>query len=157
MVFAFAALAGTAPALADPGQSTCADSYDPDASYPALPDTSGPDLSGEAGVVLYLQDDRAVVELDGCLYLADRSLLIDFAGLDFVTLIVELPDHAVGAQVYVTNDAGWVETLDVSGSTFSYAVGPEHAIGFEIAAPGQSAPTGPVVVSKPSGGNPKPR
>lgn len=154
LVLVFGALAATTPALADP--SICTGSYDPSASYPPLPDVEGPDVSGEAGVVMVLRDDGAVVELDGCFHLADRPLLIDFTGLDFVTLIVELPDHAAGAKVHVTMDDRWVETLDVSGSTFSYAMGPEQAIGFEIAAPGQSAPTGPVVVSKPSGGNPKP-
>jgi hypothetical protein len=154
------ALAGiTAPTSVDASSSAsnCADVYDPNASYPALPSASGPDVTGEAGVVLYLHANRAVLELDGCFYVADRPLLIDFARLDFVTLLVELPDHAAGARVYVTTDDKWIETLDVSGSTFRYTLGPVHALGFEIAVPGHSAPTGPVVVSKPTGGNPKPR
>lgn len=152
-------LAGTiTPTSVDASSSAthCAAVYDPSASYPVLPNADGPDLSGEAGVLVYLHGDRAVVELDGCFYVADRPLSIDFAGLDFVTLLVELPDHPAGARVHVTTDGRWLETLDVSASTFSYVMGPEHTLGFEVAKPGACAPTGPVIVSKPSGGNPKP-
>ena len=154
---ALAGITTSASVDASSSASNCAEVYDPSASYPMLPTTTGSDVSGEAGVVVYLHVGRAVVELDGCFYVTNRPLWIDFTGLDFVTLLVELPDHAAGARVHVTEDWKRVETLDLSVSTFSYTLSPDHALGFEIAVPGQSAPTGPVVVSRPTGGNPKPR
>jgi hypothetical protein len=159
MVLACALAGGAAPAWASESRNgpICAEVYSPNAVYPALPEVYGPDVSGEAGVVIYLREDHAVVELDGCFYLADRPLVIDFGGLDFITVLVEMPDQPEGAQVYVTEDNRWVETLDTWGPMFSYTMSPAHALGFEIAVPEYAAPTGPVVITKPSGGNPKPK
>ena len=42
------------------------------------------------------------------------------------------------------------------GETFSYVMDPDHELGFEIATGGSSAPTGPIIRTKPST-NPKPR
>jgi hypothetical protein len=145
-------VASGTPALADEPQATatCIEIYEPNASYPALPATRGADVVAEAGLMIYLQYSRAVVEIDGCLYQANRDVIVDFEDLDFVTVLLELPDHAAGATVFVTRAGKLVEKIDVSGSMFSYVMTSEGPLGFEIATPGQALPTVPVVVTKPS-------
>lgn len=149
--------AGASPASAEQSASAphCTEVYDPSASLPPLPEADGADVSGDAGVVIYLHEDRAAVELDGCFYLVDRALEIDASGLDFVTLLFELPERS-SAQVYVTANGALLETLDASGPMLSYVMDGSLELGFEIAAPGSFAPTGPTVITKPSG-NPKPQ
>jgi hypothetical protein len=153
---AFVSTAVPVPASAEATALDCDAIYDPSAVYPPLPDVEGPDVSGEAGVMMYLHVDRAVVEIDGCHYDVDRPLEIDLGRLDFVVLLVELPDRP-DAKVFVTEDGEWVETVSVSGSMFSQVLTPDHALGFEVAVSGQAAPTGPLVIARPSGGNPDPK
>lgn len=139
-----------APAAAnDNTASNCVETYDPSASYPSLPETHDADISGEAGIVMVLHEDHGVVERDGCFYSIDRALAIDFAGLDFVTVLFELPEHAVGARVFVTEDGLLLETIDVQGGAFSYVLTSDRALGFELASPRQDAPTVPPIVTKP--------
>lgn len=148
-------VAASGSALGGPAPN-CGVAYDETASYPTLPEASGPDVSGAAGVMLYIDQDHAVVELDGCFYEADRPIEIDFAGLDFVTLLFELPD--AGAEVFVSVDRAWIETIELpsTSTTFSYVLTPDNPLGFEVAAPAQTAPTVPVVVAKPTDHNPEP-
>lgn len=153
-------LLGAAPraAQAQDEAPRCGQPYDPSASYPSLPEREGAaDISGEAGVVVYMHEARALVELEGCIYRVDRPLLVDFDGLDFFTLLVELPDHSAGAEVYVSEDGEWMETLTLS-SSFSYVIEPGGGeLGLELATPGLTAPTRPIIVAKPTTGNPEPK
>ena len=128
-----------------------------DGNYPPLPATDGdtPDVSGEAGVVLYLQRDRALVEIDGCLYQLDRPLLIDVDPFDTVTLLVVLLEPEDANRVFVSEFGEWTETLESPGS-FSYTLPRGHEVGFEIAGPTQPIPTVPVVIARPKP-EPKPQ
>ena len=148
----------SAPANADTGPLDCGAVYDPSATYPTLSEVStGPDVSGEAGLTIYLHEDRAVVEIGDCFRAVDRPLEVDFGELDLLTLLIELPDHPVGASVRVSEDDEWLETVNSPGNTLSYVMLPDHSLGFEIAPPQTAAPTGPIVVAKPTTGNPKPK
>jgi hypothetical protein len=144
-----------APARAESGW--CDDVFASAADYPPLPDLHGADISGEAGIELYLQSHRAVVEHDGCLYeVGARGLEIGFAGLDQASLLVELPDHPAWATVFVSKHKRWAETLEVEGGSFSYVLTSGVSVGLEIAGPRQSAPTVPVIVTKPTDDPPDP-
>lgn len=146
-----ALIGAAAPAVASETTSAanCGETYDPNATYPSLPKTHDADISGEAGIVMFLHEDRGVVERDGCFYSTDRPITVDFATLDFVTVLIELPDHAAGGRVFVTEDGVLLETIDVQGNFFSYVLTSDHSLGFEIAAPSQAAPTVPPIVTKP--------
>ena len=152
-----ALLIGAAPGIASAEEvDHCDAPYDPAAIYPALPEPSGTaDLSAEAGLIIHIEEARALVELDGCLYTVDRPLLVDFDGLDFITLIVELPASTSHSEVYV-HDAAGAALYTVTGSSLTYVWEPTQEVGFELAAPDQAAPTGPIVVAKPTSGNPEP-
>ena len=143
------------PARAD--SASCDPSYNHAATYPSLVDLPGPDISGEAGIIIYLTRERAIVERDGCLYdVGDRPLEIAFGGLAAVTLLFELPDHPGGASIYVSEAEVWTEMLEPRGDSFAYVLNSEPSLGFEIASPDQPAPTVPVVVAKPIDDDPEP-
>lgn len=140
----------------DSSSAQCGSSYDPGVSYPALSTPNGADLSGEAGVFVYMHADRAVAELDDCFYTLDRELLIDVGTLDTVVMLLELPDHSAGATVFVTEDGAWIDTLELSGPLMSYVLDPHSSYGFEVAAPGQEHPVTPIVKTKPTSEDPAP-
>ena len=140
----------------------CEVPYDANATYPPLPNASGPDVNGDAGLIIYLHLDHAVVEIDECFYTVTRELRIDFGRYDFMTLLFELPDHPEGAEVFVTSGSSTVgtvetvETVETALPYFLYEFRPEQTLEFEIAAAGQALPTIPVVTTKPSSENPDP-
>lgn len=151
--------AGSAPALASGSDSSssvshCAAVYDPSASYPGLSELEGPDVSS-AGVVLYLHQDHAVAELEGCFYRVDRALEIDFGSLDFVTLLFEFPDHGTHSQMLVSDGGERVEVLDLPTPSLDYVVRPGEKLGFVYGASASAAPTTPVIVTSPPD-NPEP-
>lgn len=138
--------------------SACATTFDTRASYPMLPESAGPDLSGEAGVVVHLQQHRGVVELGDCLYQLDRPLEIAFEDLDAVALLLELHDEFSTSTELFVSTAGTVETHTLDQAFAVFSLTPETSeLGFEIAAPGQSAPTVPVVIAKPVDDGPPPK
>ena len=116
-------------------EQACGDAFDPSASYPVLPQTSGPDVSGEPGIVVHLQDYRGVAEIDGCLYELNRPLEIDFDGLDFVSLLFEIHgDSTAALEVFVTDDSSGYELAAVEGSLLTYTMTTgDGELGFEIA------------------------
>lgn len=130
-----------------------AEEYDPEASYPSLPDLSGADIVGESALTVYLHEGRAVVEWDGDFYdISSRALELGFDGLTLITLTFELPDHPNGVDVYLTEDATWTETIEASTDSFDYEFRQGTgvvAFGFEIEGSGQSTPSQPDVVVKP--------
>ena len=136
----------------------CNPVYDPSTTYPALSRTGSATLSGDAGLFLYLLDEHALIETSGgCLHdVGTTTLVIEFGEYEQTTLVFELPEHQDGARVYVSEDGAWVETLELGGDSFAWVVNPGSSVGFEIAAPGQPAPTVPVVVIKPTSDGPEP-
>jgi hypothetical protein len=134
------------------------------ASYPLLPDLPGADVRGEARILIHFQHDTPLVEVDGQLYALDgRALEIGLDDLDHVTLLFVAPP---GTGMFVTEDGLWTEEIDPSatsellafdvfGSSVKSFV-PEE-LGFELALPGQPAPTVPDVVIRPTRDDPDPR
>lgn len=138
--------------------SNCGGNFSTASTYPGLPSTTNADISGEAGVDLYLETDRMVVEIDSCFYEVDRTLELDFDGLDEIELMIEL--HGGGAQptVFVTRPTG-SETYTPSGTSFDYVLDEtddDVLIGFELAGAGQSVPTTPIAQIRPKDGDPPP-
>lgn len=152
-----AGLASLDPASANSLGSICELEFDADAPYPPLPASWGLDMYARDGVVLFLQTHRGVVQLDGCLYELDRPLELDAYGLDHVSLLIELPDHSAGAQVYVTTEDGvLLEVLDINAGAFEYLLTEGLSLGFGVATPGEPLPTIPVVITKPIDDDPEP-
>lgn len=145
--------------MAARAQSTnCDPIYDPDTVYPALSSTSDGILDGQAGLFIYLLDERALVEGDdACLHEVDQTLLeVDVGHLREVELTFEMPEHPAGASVFVSRDGVWVETLTPASGSFTYVMPSGSEFGFEIATPGMRAPTVPVLVVKPTTRHPQP-
>lgn len=137
-------------------EGTCSEVFAPSARYPRLPEVEGADVVGEPGVLVHLQHHRGVVELDGCLYELDRPLEIDHDGLGVVSVLLELHDAGGTFELFVSSDAA-VETHSLAEPFAVFSLGPSSpSLGFELAAPGQSAPTVPVVVAKPVDEDPPP-
>ena len=136
------------PAEADADTPSCGAAFDPLADYTGLPEVTGPDVSGEAGIELWLQDDRGVARIDDCLYTLDRPLRVDFAGLDQIELIVELPDAGDLAEVFTTQDGALVDLVEVHAGSFQHTLTPAGlgaTLGFEIRDPALMLPTSPVI------------
>jgi hypothetical protein len=145
--------------------SPAAASY-PD-SYPVLPDLPGADISGQARIVIDLEQGIALVEVEGQLYaLDDRPLEVAFDDLERITLLFVVPKDA---GVFVTEDGLWTRELEPSRlSTLlafdlfdafeAGALSPSETeeFGFQIALPGQPAPTIPDVVIRPTEDDPDP-
>lgn len=134
----------------------CGGDYDPERVYPSLPLTDGPDLIAEAGVVVYLHPERAVVEIGDCFYALDRELEIDFGGLDLVVVLFELAAYGPGTTLLVSTDGEWTQALELDTPTLSYALNPTTSHGFALSAPGQERPVTPLIETKPSSQNPVP-
>ena len=136
--------------------ASCGTDYDPGVSYPGMPTQAGADLDGEAGVLVQLHEDRAVVELEDCFYTLDRALEVEYGTLDFMVLLLELPEHSAGAKVFVSEDGAWIDTIETSDTMLSYVLDTSSVYGFEIARPGQERPTQPPLEIKPVSENPAP-
>lgn len=137
---------------------SCGASFDPEGRYPLLPEVEGPDLSGEAGVVVHLQHHRGVVELGDCLYQLDRPLEIGFGELDTVSLLLELHDEGSGSSELFVSEGEAFETHTIEGNFAVFAMSADDSEhGFELAAGGQAAPTVPVVIAKPVDDGPPPK
>lgn len=135
----------------------CGVAFDPAKTYPNLPQTGSPDLSGEAGVQLHLQHQRGVVELDGCLYELDRPIEIEFAGLDQVELLFEVYGASAWDLVFASEDGELDAVIEVGDGSFTRTMTPASGdLGFELASSGQGAPTTPVVIVKPIEDDPPP-
>lgn len=134
----------------------CATAFDADADYPSLPPSRGADLSAEDVFVIYLQSWRGVVDLHGCLYQLDRPLNVVLSGVEDMELRFEVVESTGEDTVYVSEDATVVDVLGLNSSEFDYTIEPHRTLGFELAVPGQSAPTTPVVVIKPVEDDPDP-
>jgi hypothetical protein len=141
----------------DESSLSCGAAFDPASAYPSLPDLFGADISGESGLRLYLQPDRGVIEVDECFYVLDRPLEVDFAGLDNITLMFELHPNRIRSRTFVSEDGELLDTIAVAGDKFTYVIDPSASFGFELAEPGQAAPTTPVVIIKPIEDDPEPR
>jgi hypothetical protein len=132
-------------------------------NYPLLPDRPGADIQGEARIVIHLDQDPPLVEVDGQLYaLGGRALEIAFDDLDHVTLLFVAP---LGSSVFVTEDGLWTQEIDpsITSKLLAFDVFEASgsgldpvAYGFEVALPGQSAPTIPDVVIRPTDDDPDP-
>ncbi len=139
-----------------------ASTYDPNASYPLLPDLPGADIEGEASIIIHLNQGRAVIELDGQFYdVGDRPLEVDFAGLARLTVFFMLTD--AGDGLFVTEDQLWTDTLDTSPRSHAIAFDIDiendarfPVYEFEVTTPGQDAPTFPDIVVKPTQDDPDP-
>ena len=149
------ALSSIAPEAKADGPA-CIEAHDPALAYPQLPDPQGPDLVGEAGVVFTVEADRTLVEIGGCLYeLGERGLELDFAGLDQVDLIFELPENPTGAPVLVEVDGVAIETFETLGGTFEYAMTDASSLAFDFGQVTGSA-SGPILIRKPIEDDPDP-
>jgi hypothetical protein len=126
-------------------------------TYPLLPDLPGADISGQARLVIYLDQGIALIDVDGKRYaIGDRPLDVAFEDLDTMTLLVIVPTDT---GVFVTEDGLWVDELEPSpvSRTLTYdLVDPLIPFGFELAVPGQPAPTVPDVVIRPTENDPDP-
>jgi hypothetical protein len=120
-------------------------------SYPVLPDLPGPDIEGETQIVIYLED--GLVQVGRLLYTLDgRPLEVSISDLEYLTLLFVVPP---GSGVFVTEDGSWTQ-LDPSSRVIAFDVFdssvPESLPGeleFEVALPGQPAPTVPDLVIRP--------
>ncbi len=146
------------PTAARAQSTNCDPIYDPDTVYPALSSTSGGAIDGQAGLLIYLLDELALVEGDdACLHEVDQTVLeVDVGRLRQVELTFEMPEHPAGASVFVTRNGVWMETLTPTSGSFIYVLPPGSEFGFEIATPGMPAPTVPVLVVKPTTRHPQP-
>lgn len=153
-----ATVTARAPDLLRASESTrhCDVAFEADHSYPPLPEADGPDLSGEPGVLIHLQRERGVVELGDCLYELNRPLEVDFSGLSQIELLFDLPGAELGARVFVTDASGMLEDFEVYGGTFGHTMTASDELGFEVAPLLQTAPTVPVVVTRPIEDDPEP-
>lgn len=142
--------------IAATSTAVCIEDFDPAADFPPLPALDGADFSDEPGIVLHLEQHRGVVDLDGCLYEVDRPLAVAFADLEQVMFVIELHGTGESAELFVTDEAGGVELYSVDGPLFTVPMGADTSMSFEVATPGQSAPTVPVVVAKPIEEDPPP-
>ena len=136
-------------------EPACVADYEPSGTFPRLPEAAGADLSGEPGVLIHLEQHRSVVELDDCLYEVDRPLVIDFADLELMSLLLELPETASASTLFLSSPAG-VEVHVVEDGIATFSMSPDTSLGFELAAPGQSAPTVPIIIAKPVDDDPPP-
>ncbi len=129
----------------------------PATNYPLLPDLPGADISGHAHIVIYLDRDIPLVDVDGQLYaIGDRPLEVAFEHLDYMTLLFIVPPTT---SVFVTEDGLWMDELEPStvSRTLTYdLVDPLIPFAFELALPGQPAPTVPDVVIRPIENDPDP-
>jgi hypothetical protein len=127
--------------------------------YPLLPDLPGADISGEAGLVIYLRDGRALIEADGLYDLGDRPLEVGFDGLTEITLWFVLAEQSAETTLFVERDGLWTDTLGLRGTELHYVIRPGGAsvYSFELADPGQRAPTSPDLVLVPIEDAPEPR
>lgn len=128
--------------------------------YPQLPDLPGADVRGQARVLVYLDQEGSLVEVDGVIYsLGGRPLELAFDDLELITLLFVVPD---GAGLFVTEDGVWTADLQPSTSSRMLAYDlfdtvPEPGeFGFEVALPGQPAPTVPDLVIRPTDDDPDP-
>jgi hypothetical protein len=126
-------------------------------NYPLLPDLPGADISGHARVVIYLDQGIPLVDVDGQLYaIGDRPLEVAFEELDYMTLLFIVPPDT---GVFVTVDGLWMDELEPSSvsQTLTYdLVDPLIPFGFQLAVPGQPAPTVPDLVIRPTENDPDP-
>ena len=115
-----------APTAARATAGVCDGIYEPSASYPKRSILGGLDVRGEAAIIVYVEAERALAEIDGCLYdLGGEPLVIDFGGLDQVTLLFELHGSLRDGSVLVLGDGSWVGTFAADGGTFEYVM-PAH-------------------------------
>jgi hypothetical protein len=125
--------------------------------YPLLPDLPGADISGHARIVIYLDQDIPLVEVGGKLYaIGDRPLEVAFEHLGYMTLLFIVPPVT---GMFVTDDGLWMDEIEPSSvsRTLTYdLVDPLIPLGFELATPGQPAPTVPDVVIRPIENDPDP-
>lgn len=135
---------------------SCGVSFNPNATYPPLPEVKGPDVSGEPGVLIHLQPGRGVVELEDCLYELDRPLEVDFTGLNHVELLFDVSGASYGARMFVSDASGVFESFEVYDGVFAYMMVAEGPLGFEVAPLTQMAPTVPIVVTRPREDDPEP-
>lgn len=139
-------------------QQYCDISYDPSGEYPPIPASEGPDLSDEAGLVLYLEPTRAVIELGACLYTVDEDQLVELelGDLDHMTVWIELPPSVEPWTLFVTRDGEQTDTIEARMSRVSITLQPGTTYAFELAGPEQPRPIKPLVVLGPSAPNPTP-
>lgn len=149
--FLLALCLAAATILPSPAQASSA------INYPLLPDLPGADISGQARIVIYLDQGLALVDVDGQLYaIGDRPLEVAFEGLDSMTLLFVVPPDT---GVFVTEDGLWMDELEPSpvSRTLTYdLVDPLIPFGFELQVPGQPAPTVPDIVIRPTENDPDP-
>jgi hypothetical protein len=126
-------------------------------SYPVLPDLPGPDIEGETQIVIYLEE--GLVQIGRLLYALDgRPLEVSISDLEYLTLLFIVPP---GSGVFVTEDDMWTEleptsrviAFDVFDSSVSHALPGD--LEFEVALPGQPAPTLPDLVIRPVDPDPR--
>lgn len=138
-------------ARANPWENYCAGYYDPEQLYPPL---ASQGVLSDVELAIYLHEDRAVADLDGCCYRINGQLRLGLGEGEQTLIEFDLPDHE-GAKVFVTDDQeGLVDVVEVDGSSFEYVVHDHERFGFEVAPPVQELPTEPVIVIKTS--NPDP-
>lgn len=147
---AFAALA----LLASPPAAAC----DLEVSHPPLPDLIGPDIEGLRLLVVYLADERAIVEIDDqCFDLDGRPLEISLTW-SWLTLLFMVPEDT---GLFVTSESEDGEVLEASPQSRTIAFdltanAPETM--FELLYTGPlPAPTRPPVVVKPTEDDPDPK
>ena len=99
-----------------------------ESAYQPLPDLPGPDIKGEAGVLIHLQAGGALVELEGELHsLEGRPLEVSFGDLDQLTLLFELP---ASARLFVREQGIW-KALESSANGIQYPL-TRDSIGAEL-------------------------
>ena len=99
-----------------------------ESAYPPLPDLPGPDIKGEAGVLIHLQAGGPLVELEGELHsLEGRPLEVSFGDLDQLTLLFELPAKT---RLFVHEQGVW-KALESSADGVEYPL-TRGSIGTEL-------------------------
>lgn len=114
----------------------------------------------EPVLAIDLDEDPVVLDFDGARHQLenDHSVVLDLPQHEALHVVVDLPEDAVG--LFVTIDGAWVDTIAAAGGfmPLDFEVLPTSGeLGFEIAMPGQRAPTLPDVVVVTKDDDPDPR
>jgi hypothetical protein len=108
-----------------------------------------------------LDEDTVVLTLDGIRYEVNHRhvVALDLPRSDTLHVVVDLPDDAVG--LFVTIDGVWIDNIvgkEGGDVPLDFELLPPNGeLGFEIAMPGQRAPTLPDVVIVANDDDPDPR